>query len=1117
MRFLIALATLLCCVRGWALDIHFDFVARAGSGQYENTTSHSAGSRETAGRVSMPGLFLHPNGAGDAVARFEGVAIPAVDEADARPFLFFHIGMRDGVEWEKGANGVRFSVWIDGVMLYEEDLAESAWRPRALPLDAYAGSAATIELRTNAIDGQTAYDWAVFGDPLVVQVPGASLQVMGGQAVALLHLEAEADGPVTVRVGEAAHAVVLRAGEQWVPLSATPADVLTVDGAATLRSAQWLGFSPVFDTPAIHLKSPIVEADRATELEVALHNVGRGDYPGGEDAWLELIDAATGDSVAKLTPSQAMPRVAAGGRSSLRWQDVRFMAPGDFVVALRTASGVAGLSARVPVHVFPLLDRPADGLEVRRVLARGGYALRMVRDAADAMCIYLEDRRDGAPVVLGSLYPLAHVVRDGGDAGEAPVAGDFRAQTVRVLEDTLTITGSAAGQPVTVAIRHDAVAGRFEVKAHLLAERAIGLRHFGGPRFRAGDQGFGQRKDVAIFPGLEYLEGEEHSSSERDLVFPLSWREVPALHKIAAPLMVAEGGGRMVAMLWDIHQEWTPGQRYPAAGFLAPPSTSAREYVDMALFVPGVGEHLDENARVAHTPVPMRAGDHAGLAYWLVADRAADHASSPLFASGKTGALSLRAFQHYFDIFGFPSPSPEPRAWEQTKQLSLDGYFDAVWQADPPGWRHCHTWPGGLMVGHAVPQLLVQRDGAAPELQAEIQRRVDVVLGRALAESGPQMLWSNAGCHILMGELPFYRGYLPEALGGMAAHARQLPAGREDGLWVWRPQAEKYEGLGTSGDHTLGQAAHPSHVMLRAARLTGDPDLARHALEAMKQMERYALPRGAQMWECPLYQPDILASAHAVRAHCEAYRLTGDPEYLDAARYWAWTGLPFLYLWGRESHPTQRYNVIAVIGSTFHTHSWIGLPVVWCGLVYAYALQDFAQYDDSLDWRSIAEGITVSAMHQQYTDGPMRGTYPDSWNMVENAPKPADINPENILVNAFRLKGPSPHIRHAWLQPRVGGRVAVNSAADLVAVEAEEEGGARVALAAPAGFPVYTLLAPVARPEGVSGAGGEHSDSASLDAAFEGWLYSEALQGIVLKTAMEDGAAEVLLQGLSGR
>ena len=53
-----------------------------------------------------------------------------------------------------------------------------------------------------------------------------------------------------------------------------------------------------------------------------------------------------------------------------------------------------------------------------------------------------------------------------------------------------------------------------------------------------------------------------------------------------------------------------------------------------------------------------------------------------------------------------------------------------------------------------------------------------------------------------------------------------------------------------------------------------------------KQTELYAdtVPRGAQTWEVPLHTPDILASAHMVKAYTLGYIISGREEYLEQAR-----------------------------------------------------------------------------------------------------------------------------------------------------------------------------------------------------------------------------------------
>ena len=65
-----------------------------------------------------------------------------------------------------------------------------------------------------------------------------------------------------------------------------------------------------------------------------------------------------------------------------------------------------------------------------------------------------------------------------------------------------------------------------------------------------------------------------------------------------------------------------------------------------------------------------------------------------------------------------------------------------------------------------------------------------------------------------------------------------------------------------------------------------------------KALVRYegTVPRGAQPWEMPLHTPDIIASGLMVRCCALGYRLKPDVRYLQAARYWAYTGLSMVYL-----------------------------------------------------------------------------------------------------------------------------------------------------------------------------------------------------------------------------
>jgi len=156
-------------------------------------------------------------------------------------------------------------------------------------------------------------------------------------------------------------------------------------------------------------------------------------------------------------------------------------------------------------------------------------------------------------------------------------------------------------------------------------------------------------------------------------------------------------------------------------------------------------------------------------------------------------------------------------------------------------------------------------------------------------------------------------------------------------------------------------------------------------LKGLDWLRKWRIPRGSQVWEIPLHAPDILASAHCCEAFLWGYRLTGDRSYLADAVYWAKTGLPFVYFWQtpEEGLEPMRGGTIPIFGATFYSGSWFGRLVQWCGLEYAKALLDLAEFDDSFVWKRVANDITVSGWRQQQTKDGYQGLYPDSWGMLD--------------------------------------------------------------------------------------------------------------------------------------
>jgi len=205
-------------------------------------------------------------------------------------------------------------------------------------------------------------------------------------------------------------------------------------------------------------------------------------------------------------------------------------------------------------------------------------------------------------------------------------------------------------------------------------------------------------------------------------------------------------------------------------------------------------------------------------------------------------------------------------------------------------------------------------------------------------------------------------------------------------------------------DTASGVCARPAATLLEYARITGDATALEAGVRTLEYMKRFRTPRGAQVWEVPLHTPDLLASAYLVWAYVRGYELTGRDEYLEQARKWALSGVPFVYLWGR--YPIMLYATPPVFGATnWRAPCWIGLPVQWVGGVYAYSLTLLAPHDDSLDWSHLARGILVSAEQQQYPDGEYVGLLPDSVVLETQERRPPRINPCALVSLRLVLDG----------------------------------------------------------------------------------------------------------------
>jgi hypothetical protein len=188
------------------------------------------------------------------------------------------------------------------------------------------------------------------------------------------------------------------------------------------------------------------------------------------------------------------------------------------------------------------------------------------------------------------------------------------------------------------------------------------------------------------------------------------------------------------------------------------------------------------------------------------------------------------------------------------------------------------------------------------------------------------------------------------------------------------------------------------------------------------------------------------------------FELTGDRLFLEKAAYWAWTGVPFVYLRNPTDAPVGPYATIAVLGATnWVAPIWFGQPVQWCGLVYADALYRLAEHDRSGPWKQLADGVTASGIQQSWpaSDRERQGLLPDFFHLRAQMSDGPAINPGTVQASAVRLFGGPPLYDFRRFP---GPGVLIHAPGRLTAV-GEDQGAVRFKVEAwPAG-PYHVLIA----------------------------------------------------------
>lgn len=546
---------------------------------------------------------------------------------------------------------------------------------------------------------------------------------------------------------------------------------------------------------------------------------------------------------------------------------------------------------------------------------------------------------------------------------------------------TAVLTDNQAGKwTITRSFKAGPRSGSISVETTFVVDRDCPVLYLPWLTLFPGLGTFGERKTQGLFAGLEYLD-DEPSSSEADITTNERIRRVPDPIKITFPLMAVAHEDRYVGLMWEPSDLAAPLFDSPDRVY------NSGAHV-MAINAPAVGENRYENALLAHTPFVMKANQPLTARATIIGGR---------------GESVIPAVQKYVEIRGLPPVSQPAGGFDAAVALLSHGWLDSAINEDGL-FRHA-VWGESFKAGPAADAAVYMDWLANHTADSDMAVRLRDARDLAVAKLPPGQPPFSSVSHTVTPAPALVFGDVFRYVERRRADAESLLEHfDEQGVKPYRPRDIDY-GRTHFAQHANGHAAPDLANILEAAALSGDQNLIAKGLSLLdKQTALYAnsVPRGAQVWEVPLHTPDILASAHLVKAYTLAYMVSRSPAYLEQARYWAWTGVPFIYLANPTEGEVGPYATIAVLGATnWKAPVWFGQPVQWCGLVYGSALHLLSRYDAEGPWATLADGITAAGLQMVWptTDAKRQGLLPDYFLLRPQISEGPAINPGTVQTH----------------------------------------------------------------------------------------------------------------------
>ncbi len=547
---------------------------------------------------------------------------------------------------------------------------------------------------------------------------------------------------------------------------------------------------------------------------------------------------------------------------------------------------------------------------------------------------------------------------------------------------------------------------RYEAKQNLFAQ------YVRGPWVKVGFDGFGNQKDDAIFPGVEWLVGEEWSSGTDWFKDPWAKRYAPHPNKVALPVMAISKDNQAIGLAWKpnkIATQWFNYRKHVAQPVFASPNFIDRMNNHlMGLMVPSASNESEENNIYADPVLQLQPGQPLEFEAELYIEE----------------GNSLNSIVRWVERNGLPEP-PEPK-WSLTEALEriAHAYNKRFW-FDGKGFG---TKQNSEAIKPHIPRFIedYKKLKSNSPTAKQLAQKVEWCIQQSDSNQAKFRLGKVA-------EIPQLTRKQQKEYGETL-----LTYQKEDGSFPFDPDGRHYqkddfvvareylEPMGQTGETALDISIVPAAELIALWEHTGDSTYKERAIMTLNFCLTMTRPEGGDFWETPLHSPNLLAAGHAAITYYMGYKAFGVEEYRDKAVYWLRSLLPFTHLW-QPNDVEMIYNTKPCFcSSDWYFANWVRDHVQW-EVLETFATSsamgiDWNQLDPAIDWQTYQAGITIASLrwmiqHEErnwqphnlpqtrelYKNGELDDCFADTHNSVTGHYGGMAILPDVIAVNLISI------------------------------------------------------------------------------------------------------------------